>query len=53
MLIAPMRDAGDAAGELLAGISDRLVDNVNTLAHLLNRDRPALATVPDRPPAHS
>ncbi|MDE3071963.1 MAG: FUSC family protein [Pseudomonadota bacterium] len=53
MLIAPMRDAGDAAGELLAGISDRLVDNVNTLAHLLNRDRPAPATVPDRPPAHS
>jgi len=52
-LIALMQGVEDAAAaELLTGISDRLVDNVNTLAHVLNRDRPESGTMPDRPTAH-
>ncbi|RCS31018.1 FUSC family protein [Rhodanobacter denitrificans] len=40
-LVATMQAGGDpAAAELLTRISDRLVDNINTLAHVTNRTRP-------------
>jgi uncharacterized membrane protein YccC len=40
-LVNLMQSAGDrAVTELLARISDRLVDNIDTLAHAINRHRP-------------
>jgi uncharacterized membrane protein YccC len=40
-LVNLMQSAGDrAVSELLARISDRLVDNIDTLAHAINRHRP-------------
>ena len=45
-LLDQVRDAGDPAGlELLARISDRLVDNVNTLAHVADRSTHAQVPV--------
>jgi uncharacterized membrane protein YccC len=39
-LVGATREGGDpAAAELLARISDRLVDNIDTLAHVANRSR--------------
>jgi len=43
-LVAVTQDAPDrAAGELLARISDRLVDNINALAYAMNRAQPKAA----------
>ncbi|WP_108471549.1 FUSC family protein [Rhodanobacter thiooxydans] len=38
-LVGAMQAGSDPAAELLARISDRLVDNINTLAHVTNRTR--------------
>jgi uncharacterized membrane protein YccC len=40
-----------ATAELLARISDRLVDNINTLAHVTNRSRQELVGTMDQPAA--
>lgn len=40
-----------AAAELLARISDRLVDNIDTLAHVVKRSQDAAAAVADTVPA--
>ena len=51
-LVALMQDAPDrAAGELLARISDRLVDNVNALAYVMNRGQPEAAAAAAQPRA--
>ena len=48
-LVALLQSAGDrAATELLARLSDRLVDNVNTLAHVVNRAQQESSTEPRR-----
>jgi hypothetical protein len=48
-LAGATREGGDpAAAELLARISDRLVDNVDTLAHVISRSPPtAVHGTPD------
>jgi hypothetical protein len=39
-LVGSVRESDDrVAADLLARISDRLVDNINTLAHVMNRSR--------------
>ncbi|TPG10775.1 FUSC family protein [Rhodanobacter glycinis] len=51
-LVALMQDAPDrAAGELLARISDRLVDNINALAYVMHRSQPEVAATAAQPPA--
>lgn len=46
-LVGATREGGDpAAAELLARISDRLVDNIDTLAHVANRSRQDLTPTP-------
>jgi uncharacterized membrane protein YccC len=45
-LVVAAREGGDAtAAELLARISDRLVDNVDTLAHVMKRSQPGAAAL--------
>ncbi len=46
-LVTLMQDAGDrASGELVSRVSDRLVDNIDTLSHVVSRQRSeAAATV--------
>jgi len=46
-LVGATREGGDpAAAELLARISDRLADNIDTLAHAANRSRHDLTATP-------
>jgi uncharacterized membrane protein YccC len=51
-LVGMMHGVEDhASAELLARISDRLVDNIDTLAHVTNRNRAELAGAMDPSPA--
>ncbi|MFC5580923.1 FUSC family protein [Rhodanobacter terrae] len=52
VLVDVTRNAGDrATAELLARVSDRLVDNIDTLAYVANRNRPEPAAATDPRPA--
>jgi hypothetical protein len=51
-LVGVTQNAGDrATAELLARVTDRLVDNIDTLAYVANRSRPEPATATDPRPA--
>jgi hypothetical protein len=51
-LVGITQNAGDrAAAELLARVTDRLVDNIDTLAYVANRGRPELATATEPRPS--
>ena len=51
-LVGVTQNAGDrATAELLARVTDRLVDNIDTLAYVANRSRPEPTTATDPRPA--